>query len=669
MKSKSVKPHAAGRSRAAGLAINAREDARRRALMIAGVLLATALVYLRCLGNGFVFDDHDMVIANRQIGQWSFLWKSLTRDSWWFMDPLHLPASAYYRPLQDIWLGLNYHLFGPHVAGWHATMVGLHLVAVWLVFEIAARITGEDQPALAAALLFGLLPLHAEAVVWATAIPLPLSATLELGAFYLFIARVGPERRNWALAIVLYGCALLTHESAVAFPALIGLYVLLVEPGQAARPLAQRVRAAILGSAPFAAETLAYLAVRRLVLGFINRPNALTHLTGIQAIATAPRVVMTYAALLVMPWLAGPAHQVPIVAGLAAPSFYLPLAALAACAAILFVIVRRDRRGRLYLFCAAWMVVAIAPMMNLRGLFEHALVQDRYLYLSSLGWCVILADGGFRLARRGATARRLTLSAATALAALYAVALWRAQGFWYDDETLSLACIARCPDSAMWYNRLASALEQRGDLSAAAQQLTTSLSLDPNAPFTLYDLGLLHLRMGRLADGAGELAAGIRHLPHPTAENHLLLAQVYDLNHDDARRDAELAYAESMPGGTEAAGLTRAQIKVSHGDAAGAEAMLREMVRSYPNDYLVWTALGRALAAQGRNPEALDAYQEALKLTPDAPMPHFLSAQVLHAMNRNREALSECRLALAAAPNDPGTLALMTEIEQSAKPH
>ena len=183
MKSKSVKPHAAGRSRAVALAINAREDARRRALMIAGVLLATALVYLRCLGNGFVFDDHDMVIANRQIGQWSFLWKSLTRDSWWFMDPLHLPASAYYRPLQDIWLGLNYHLFGPHVAGWHATMVGLHLVAVWLVFEIAARITGEDQPALAAALLFGLLPLHAEAVVWATAIPLPLSATLELAAF------------------------------------------------------------------------------------------------------------------------------------------------------------------------------------------------------------------------------------------------------------------------------------------------------------------------------------------------------------------------------------------------------------------------------------------------------------------------------------------------------
>ncbi len=640
-----------------------------RALMLGGVLAVTALVYLRCLANGFVFDDHDMVVANRFIGQWSFLWKSLARDSWWFMDPTRLPASAYYRPLQDIWLGLHYHLFGSDAAGWHATMVALHLIAVWLVFEIAARLTGEQYAAPAAALLFGLMPLHAEAVVWATAIPLPLSGALELAAFYLFIARAGAERRNWPLALLMYGCALISHESAVVFPALIGLYVLLAEPDPAAGRLAARIRAAILGLAPFAAETLAYLILRRLVLGFINRPNALSHLTTAQAIATAPRVVMTYAALLVMPWLAGPAHQVAIVMSTAAPGFYLPLAALVACVAVLFVVVRGDRRGRLYLFCVAWMVVALMPMMNLRGLFEQALVQDRYLYLSSMGWCVIVADCGLRLSRRGETARRLTLSAGVALVALYAGTLWMVQGFWYSDETLSAACIERCPDSAMWRNRLASALEQRGDLAGAERELSTSLSLDPNAPYTLYDLGLLHVRMGRIGQSAGELAAGIGHLPHPTAQNHLLLAQVYDLNRDYAQRDAELNYAESLPGGAEAVGLTRAQMKVAHGDAAGAEAMLRELARQYPGNYLVWTELGRALAAEGRNEEALATYKEAVKITPGASMPHFLSAQLLHAMNRDREALEQCRLVLAAAPNDPTALALMTEIERGAGPH
>ena len=119
------------------------DRALRLTLMLDGVLLLTMLVYLRCLGNGFVFDDHEMIVINRYLGQWSFLWKSLVNDSWWFRDPLHLPQSSYYRPLQDIWLGIHYQLFGLVPGGWHATMIALHLAAVWMAFKIASRLTGD----------------------------------------------------------------------------------------------------------------------------------------------------------------------------------------------------------------------------------------------------------------------------------------------------------------------------------------------------------------------------------------------------------------------------------------------------------------------------------------------------------------------------------------------
>src|SRR5271157_2067734 len=201
----------------------------RRKIMVDGVLTLTMLVYLRCLGNGFVFDDHEMIVLNRYIGQWSFLWKSMVNDSWWFRDPLHLPQSSYYRPLQDIWLAIHYQLFGLTPGGWYATMVVLHLTAVWLVFKIAARLADDWRAAMLAALLFGLIPVHAEAIVWPTAIPLPLSATLELAAFYLFITRDVAGRRNWTLAMLLYAGALFSHESAVAFPGLIAMYVFILE--------------------------------------------------------------------------------------------------------------------------------------------------------------------------------------------------------------------------------------------------------------------------------------------------------------------------------------------------------------------------------------------------------------------------------------------------------
>ena len=160
--------------------------------MLAGVLLVTALSYARSLGNGFVFDDW-LFVGNRYVGQWSFFWKSLTRDPWWFRDPARLPQTPYYRPLQDVWIGLNYQLFGAHPAGWHAAMVALHLLVVFLVFKISEVITRERAAALLAALLFGVLPMHAAAVAFASAADVSLVAALELGAFYLVIRRArGP---------------------------------------------------------------------------------------------------------------------------------------------------------------------------------------------------------------------------------------------------------------------------------------------------------------------------------------------------------------------------------------------------------------------------------------------------------------------------------------------
>src|SRR5262245_31572134 len=52
----------------------------REHYLLAGIVTITALIYARCLGNGYVFDDHEMIIVNRYIGDWSFLWKAFAND-------------------------------------------------------------------------------------------------------------------------------------------------------------------------------------------------------------------------------------------------------------------------------------------------------------------------------------------------------------------------------------------------------------------------------------------------------------------------------------------------------------------------------------------------------------------------------------------------------------
>src|SRR5208337_717908 len=131
-------------------------------------------------------------------------------------------------------------------------------------------------------------------------------------------------------------------------------------------------------------------------------------------------VLAAYLALLVAPWLAAPAHRVMFVTSAASPDFYLPVAILVVIGAAFLLAVRKSPRRRLCLFCAAWPLVALAPVMSLGALREDQLVHDNYLYLASAGWCVMVADWVVRFARRGRTERRLAWCGAAAAVLVYA---------------------------------------------------------------------------------------------------------------------------------------------------------------------------------------------------------------------------------------------------------
>ncbi|HVN63137.1 MAG TPA: hypothetical protein VMT58_00760, partial [Candidatus Binataceae bacterium] len=122
-------------------------DESRSNAALAAILIGGALIFANSLRNGFVFDDDNMIVNNGYLDDWSFVWKSFVNDSWWFSDPHRLPASSYYRPIQDLWLWLNFHIFGFDAAGWHAATIALHLVVVWLVFRVgSALIAGCPEP-------------------------------------------------------------------------------------------------------------------------------------------------------------------------------------------------------------------------------------------------------------------------------------------------------------------------------------------------------------------------------------------------------------------------------------------------------------------------------------------------------------------------------------------
>ena len=71
--------------------------------------------------------------------------------------------------------------------------------------------------------------------------------------------------------------------------------------------------------------------------------------------------------------------------------FVVPSAIVIAIAIAAVAALRSATHRRLYLFCLVWMVIAMAPVLNLREFPPLVMVQDRYLYLSSAAWCLILS--------------------------------------------------------------------------------------------------------------------------------------------------------------------------------------------------------------------------------------------------------------------------------------
>lgn len=605
-------------------------------------LAITLLVYLRCLDNDLVYDDHEMIVLNRFIGDWAMVWRSFVNDSWWFRNPLKLPQSAYYRPLQDVWLALNYDLFGFAPAGWHLAIVAVHLIAVWLVFRIARELTASRWTPIIAATLFGVLPVHAQAVVWPTAIPLPMSALFELAAFLCFIRSEREGGGSKFLAAVFYAMALLSHESAVMFPLMIVAYVVLLAPeassqGDASAQVSWRARftRAGLEAMPFFIELAVYLVIRFCVLGFINRPNITNPMTRFQEWLTIPSAIGTYVVLLVAPWRAGPAHPIDVVSSAASREFYLPALALIGLIGSIAFGLWNDRRRTFYLFWAVWIAVSIVPVLNLRAFSPLALVEDRYLYLASAAWSIAIAELAaaffFSVEPRG-----WLLAAATAIATVVCAAiLFHVEGFWHDEVALFSTCTEMSPRSSLCHDRLGMALKQRGDLIDAEQEFKIAQEIEPADGANLYNLGLVHVQMGRTEEALGEIKRALVTLPDAPAGAYIEYAKFADSIGKGDERDEALHHAEKLPDGVEAAEIGRAEMMIMHRDFAGAESMMRASLARDRRNPDAWTVLGVSLVRQGRKNEAIGAYQQALRLRPD-PSVQRLVAQMMGATTTGR---------------------------------
>ena len=145
----------------------------RIALALAPAL--ALLAYWNSLGGEFVWDDRTLILDGNLGGAWGRLDELFTSN--FFYRAEFEPTYGYYRPVTTLSYVLDYWIWGLQPFGYHLTNVLLHAsCSVW-VGLILMRLEFDSGPAILAALLFAVHPIHTESVAW-------ISGRTDLLAFF-----------------------------------------------------------------------------------------------------------------------------------------------------------------------------------------------------------------------------------------------------------------------------------------------------------------------------------------------------------------------------------------------------------------------------------------------------------------------------------------------------
>jgi tetratricopeptide (TPR) repeat protein len=577
----------------------------------------------------FVWDDWPQIVNNPLIRSWHNLPQAFGSDLWY-----HVARSqVYYRPLFVVWSMLNYSVFGLRPWGWHLGSILVHLGAVLSLFWLARRLGLEYWTAALAALVFALHPVHIEPVVWISAASDSMVTLFAVLAFVTFLngrERSHSHRVSWrVLSLTFFACALLTKEMALTFAVLVGIFAWLRPPTENTAPL-RKCRDAILETLPYALVTLAYVVLRK---------HALTHGGGsfdsargmMDVFRTLPLVVSTYLEKLVIPVGLTGYYYTPYVTSEILIQVIVPSILLLAVGMCLWLWHRREKDVAVG-FAGLWVLVGLAPALYLRNFGNGDFVRDRYMYLPSVGFAILLARA---LRRLPAIARwRASVVQACAVAALcifYVGASLSQQVYWGNDLVLSLRGESLYPGNPNALVRLAAEYSARGADEKALELAQEAERLHPEYVYSAYAMAETNIRVGHFAEGQKWLDRFL--VAYPEFANSLTgkasLAGLYGRMGD---YDGAIGYCDQILAretNLYSALYNCGNIHLMAGQYAVAEELLSRAVQLEPLDAAPRHFLGRALLLNGRNHEAQRYLEQAENMDPKVWDYHYWLAQSL----------------------------------------
>jgi tetratricopeptide (TPR) repeat protein len=274
-------------------------------------------------------------------------------------------------------------------------------------------------------------------------------------------------------------------------------------------------------------------------------------------------------------------YDFPAVAHPTLTNFILPAIFDAVVGIALIICARCSRHVA---FFTVWMVLPLLPLLNLRVFVANDFAHDRYLYLPSVGFAVLLAI----LLKKGCIGRPRWVGVSIALL-LTGVCLTSAlaygtiteSSYFSDNLTFYAHNLAKAPHNPDAESNYATVLAEGGMYGPALEKFADVVRYHPNYWAAIYNLGFTYYKMGRMPEAEQYFTQAIRTNPNKPDEYFYL-------------------------------GMTL----FKSGRLAEAIARVRQAIAIRPNGYAYHFALGVMLKTQGDLAGALREFRQELSNYP-----------------------------------------------------
>ncbi|MEO0093260.1 MAG: tetratricopeptide repeat protein [candidate division WOR-3 bacterium] len=484
----------------------------KNALFISIIVLLSIIIYANTLWNGFVYDDMDEIVNNQWIKQLKNLF-----------SPCHR-----YRITETITLWSDYQLWGLSPSGYHLTSLLFHILVSVGIYLLANLILKSPLPSFFTGLLFATHPVHTEAVSVISHRQELLAMLFMIISLILYIkgrqTALTSQRFIIFLSLVVYFLAMAAKEIAIILPIIIFLYDLYFSQN------AQRFRM----------SNIRWYLLYPLVFGLfflfsITGPRWRFRYPGFNVVSLGHSLAggrsygsillsqlkgfLEYLRLLVYPKRLLIDYYFPIQ-----PSFQLnslfPLLLLIGLIALMIILYRHNK---IISFGLAWFFINLLPVANI--IPKTFFVAERYLYVPSFGFCLILGYCLWQLI----TKKSLSVLGIILFGVIltgYSIRTIRRNFDFKSEYTLWSKTIKDNPMSATGYNNLGVALLNSGAIEASIENFKKATELVPNFAKPYFNLGVAYLNSGCYPEAVENLTKAIRFDPK-SFESYIALGTAY----------------------------------------------------------------------------------------------------------------------------------------------